>query len=127
MSFCVCVMRNYSFRFVLFKAIILIGCLCCVYWFYFLSWCSSAGAVIATVVCADVLKTNVGNNNNKFYLIQLLEDDNRKQFCVWFRWGRVGFKGQSTMTRCGPDLDQASFSFSLFDSTQTTYERQRQT
>lgn len=32
-------------------------------------------------------QTNIGNNNNKFYLIQLLEDGDR--FACWNRWGRV--------------------------------------
>ena len=33
-------------------------------------------------------QTNVKNNNNKFYIIQLLEDDGSKKYNVWFRWGR---------------------------------------
>lgn len=32
-------------------------------------------------------QTNIGNNNNKFYIIQLLEDGGR--FACWNRWGRV--------------------------------------
>lgn len=32
-------------------------------------------------------QTNIGNNNNKFYIIQLLEEDGR--FFCWNRWGRV--------------------------------------
>lgn len=32
-------------------------------------------------------QTNIGNNNNKFYIIQLLQDGNR--FACWNRWGRV--------------------------------------
>lgn len=52
-------------------------------------------------------QTNVGNNNNKYFIIQLLEDDGRKSYSVWFRWGRVGYKGQSNLVPCGPDLDEA--------------------
>ncbi len=33
-------------------------------------------------------QTNLRNNNNKFYLIQLLEDNLAKQYSVWMRWGR---------------------------------------
>ena len=33
-------------------------------------------------------QTNIQNNNNKFYLIQLLEHDNNGSFAVWVRWGR---------------------------------------
>ncbi|KAI0225557.1 Poly [ADP-ribose] polymerase 2 [Lamellibrachia satsuma] len=52
-------------------------------------------------------QTNLSNNNNKYYLIQLLQDDNRKQYSVWLRWGRVGMKGQNNLVACGPDLDEA--------------------
>ncbi|KAL5859136.1 hypothetical protein ACOSQ3_000435 [Xanthoceras sorbifolium] len=39
-------------------------------------------------------QTNVGNNNNKFYVIQLLESDVGGEYMVYNRWGRVGVKGQ---------------------------------
>lgn len=35
-----------------------------------------------------LLQTNVMNNNNKYYLIQLLEDNRAKKHYVWQRWGR---------------------------------------
>ena len=38
--------------------------------------------------------TNVKNNNNKFYIIQLLQDIHTKKYGVLFRWGRVGKFGQ---------------------------------
>ncbi|XP_065844434.1 poly [ADP-ribose] polymerase 2-like [Oscarella lobularis] len=57
-------------------------------------------------------QTNVKNNNNKFYVLQLLEDDKTKrEYQVWFRWGRVGYKGQSSLINCGADLDQAKTTF----------------
>ena len=34
------------------------------------------------------VQTNVKNNNNKFYIIQLLEDNDSRNFSVWFHWGR---------------------------------------
>lgn len=37
-------------------------------------------------------QTNIQNNNNKFYLIQLLENKLGGDYCVWLRWGRVGMK-----------------------------------
>lgn len=40
-------------------------------------------------------QTNIGKNNNKFYIIQLLQDGNR--FACWNRWGRVGETGQSKL------------------------------
>ncbi|KAM8867700.1 protein mono-ADP-ribosyltransferase PARP3 [Synchiropus picturatus] len=41
-------------------------------------------------------QTNIGNNNNKFYVIQVLKD--QKSFYTWNRWGRVGEKGQSKLS-----------------------------
>ena len=37
------------------------------------------------------------NNNNKYYLIQLLEDNNAKKYYVWQRWGRGNFLFQVTI------------------------------
>ncbi|CAN0889045.1 Poly [ADP-ribose] polymerase 2 [Linum grandiflorum] len=42
-------------------------------------------------------QTNVGNNNNKFYVIQLLESDDGGRYMVYNRWGRVGVKGQDKL------------------------------
>ncbi|KAM6159808.1 protein mono-ADP-ribosyltransferase PARP3 [Erethizon dorsatum] len=42
-------------------------------------------------------QTNIRSNNNKFYVIQLLEDGSH--FFCWNRWGRVGEVGQSKMNR----------------------------
>ncbi len=42
-------------------------------------------------------QTNIGANNNKFYVIQLLESDDKKQWYTWNRWGRVGATGQSKL------------------------------
>lgn len=39
-------------------------------------------------------QTNIGQNNNKFYVIQLLESKGR--YYLWTRWGRVGETGQSS-------------------------------
>ncbi|XP_029991389.1 protein mono-ADP-ribosyltransferase PARP3-like [Sphaeramia orbicularis] len=41
-------------------------------------------------------QTNIGHNNNKFYVIQVLKDGN--QFYAWNRWGRVGEVGQSKLS-----------------------------
>ncbi|PVD21135.1 hypothetical protein C0Q70_19301 [Pomacea canaliculata] len=57
-------------------------------------------------------QTNVGNNNNKYYIIQLLEENGKKAFHVWQRWGRVGYKGQTNIVNCSGDLDKAINVFS---------------
>ncbi|KAF4384888.1 hypothetical protein G4B88_000284 [Cannabis sativa] len=51
-------------------------------------------------------QTNVGDNNNKFYVIQALESDDGGRFMVYFRWGRVGVKGQEKLQ--GPYTSQES-------------------
>ncbi|NXV72942.1 PARP3 polymerase, partial [Atlantisia rogersi] len=40
-------------------------------------------------------QTNISANNNKFYIIQLLEHSGA--YSVWSRWGRVGEEGQSKL------------------------------
>ncbi|XP_052818983.1 poly [ADP-ribose] polymerase 2-like isoform X2 [Mya arenaria] len=56
-------------------------------------------------------QTNVANNNNKYFLIQLLEDDKGKTYYTWLRWGRVGYSGQNNLIRCGPSLEAAKKQF----------------
>ncbi|CAL5425981.1 unnamed protein product [Camellia sinensis] len=51
-------------------------------------------------------QTNVRENNNKFYVIQVLESDDGGRFMVYNRWGRVGIKGQDKFY--GPYTSQHS-------------------
>lgn len=69
-------------------------------------------------------QTNVMNNNNKYYLIQLLEDNQAKKYYVWQRWGRVGFNGQNNLVTCGPDLEGAKrvFTKKFTDKTKNDWE-----
>eukprot|EP00039_Didymoeca_costata_P018537 m.333884 g.333884 ORF g.333884 m.333884 type:complete len:688 (-) comp17240_c0_seq1:115-2178(-) len=50
-------------------------------------------------------QTNIdhGSNNNKFYIIQVLEG--KGSFWHWNRWGRVGETGQSKLEMCGSAAD----------------------
>lgn len=64
-----------------------------------------------TVYDAMLNQTNLQHNNNKYYLLQLLEDDDRKNYSVWFRWGRVGKAGQNKLESYGSNLDAAKNSF----------------
>uniref|UniRef100_A0A8D2NYT2 Poly [ADP-ribose] polymerase n=1 Tax=Zosterops lateralis melanops TaxID=1220523 RepID=A0A8D2NYT2_ZOSLA len=43
-------------------------------------------------------QTNISANNNKFYIIQLLEQGG--SYSVWSRWGRVGEAGQFKLMAC---------------------------
>uniref|UniRef100_A0A8C6SV72 Poly [ADP-ribose] polymerase n=1 Tax=Neogobius melanostomus TaxID=47308 RepID=A0A8C6SV72_9GOBI len=69
-------------------------------------------------------QTNLQFNNNKYYLIQLLEDDNAKSYSVWMRWGRVGKVGQNSLTACGGDLPKAKdfFKKKFLDKTKNDWE-----
>lgn len=39
-------------------------------------------------MCSTGFQTNLQFNNNKYYLIQLLQDDQAQVYSVWMRWGR---------------------------------------
>ncbi|XP_047132029.1 poly [ADP-ribose] polymerase 2 isoform X1 [Hydra vulgaris] len=52
-------------------------------------------------------QTNLKNNNNKFFLLQILKSNTGNSFAVWFRWGRVGLPGQKNLIKCGTDLEEA--------------------
>lgn len=56
-------------------------------------------------------QTNIGMNNNKYYVIQLLESDSTpRRYWVWTRWGRVGLAGQNSLQSCF-SLDDAKRAF----------------
>ncbi|MPC16397.1 Poly [ADP-ribose] polymerase 2 [Portunus trituberculatus] len=62
---------------------------------------------------------------NKYYLIQLLEDNSRKSNSVWMQWGRVGANGQNSLQACGGDLSKAINIFKKFsDKTKNEWELQ---
>ncbi|XP_059807570.1 poly [ADP-ribose] polymerase 2 [Hypanus sabinus] len=70
-------------------------------------------------------QTNLQFNNNKFYIIQLLQDDDSKRFNVWMRWGRVGKVGQNSLIPCGADLQKAKeiFEKKFFDKTKNEWSQ----
>ncbi|XP_074645032.1 protein mono-ADP-ribosyltransferase PARP3-like [Tubulanus polymorphus] len=55
-------------------------------------------------------QTNIGHNNNKFYVIQVLLDDEGSYYC-WNRWGRVGETGASALKGPFDDLQKAVSDF----------------
>ncbi|KAM9646392.1 poly [ADP-ribose] polymerase 2 isoform 1-T1 [Trichechus inunguis] len=69
-------------------------------------------------------QTNLQFNNNKYYLIQLLEDDAQRNFSVWMRWGRVGKTGQHSLVTCSGDLTKAKeiFQKKFLDKTKNNWE-----
>ncbi|KAE8633932.1 hypothetical protein XENTR_v10002155 [Xenopus tropicalis] len=73
-------------------------------------------------------QTNLQFNNNKYYLIQLLEDDGVRNFSVWMRWGRVGKVGQNSLVCCGGDLQKAKdiFQKKFLDKTKNLWTERAQ-
>ncbi|XP_042405990.1 poly [ADP-ribose] polymerase 2-A-like isoform X4 [Zingiber officinale] len=65
------------------------------------------------IYSATLNQTNVGDNNNKFYVIQALESDDGRSFMVYNRWGRVGVRGQDKLL--GPYTSQED-AFHEFDN-----------
>lgn len=55
----------------------------------------------ATIYDVTLNQTNAGQNNNKFYRIQLLVGANNWDYRTWTRWGRVGEGGQNAMLGSG--------------------------
>jgi len=51
-------------------------------------------------------QTNIANNNNKYFLLQLLKHKEKPVFKVWFRWGRVGKIAGKKLHDCST-LDEA--------------------
>ncbi|KAJ3105435.1 Poly [ADP-ribose] polymerase 2 [Physocladia obscura] len=57
-------------------------------------------------------QTDIGNNNNKFFVIQVLKHDSSERYITWTRWGRVGNAGQSQQ----PEFTTALSAIALFES-----------
>ncbi|XP_036386135.1 protein mono-ADP-ribosyltransferase PARP3 [Megalops cyprinoides] len=54
-------------------------------------------------------QTNIGQNNNKFFVIQVLKEG--KNYYCWTRWGRVGEVGMSKLSSAYPSPDKAISDF----------------
>ena len=52
-------------------------------------------------------QTNIAQNNNKFFVIQVLKKFDEEHYYAWIRWGRVGYHGQTALTDCGNDAQRA--------------------
>ena len=62
---------------------------------------------------ATLNQSNVAANNNKFYVMQILESSSpsKNQYSVWFRWGRIGRTNGSSLLAAGDDLEKAKREF----------------
>ncbi|XP_010522796.1 PREDICTED: poly [ADP-ribose] polymerase 2 [Tarenaya hassleriana] len=68
-------------------------------------------------------QTNLKDNNNKFFVLQVLESDSNKAYMVYFRWGRVGVKGQSKLDGPygSPDRAVSMFTNKFFEKTKNCW------
>ncbi|XP_065900945.1 protein mono-ADP-ribosyltransferase PARP3-like [Dysidea avara] len=68
-------------------------------------------------------QTNIGHNNNKYYVIQMLKSRNGT-YNVWNRWGRVGEPGQTAMKGPFGSVDAATKEFQkkFTDKTKNKWE-----
>jgi len=78
---------------------------------------------------ATLNQTNIGSNNNKFYIVQLIELDNSKQYYVFTRWGRVGGvhgkswgSGAKTFDCTSLDHAKETFCEKFYDKTLNAWE-----
>lgn len=73
-------------------------------------------------------QTNVGGNNNKFYVLQILEADSGKNYYVFLRWGRVGVKGQQKLFGPMGDVSAAiaEFQTKFYEKTKNHWHERHQ-
>ncbi|OUM61026.1 hypothetical protein PIROE2DRAFT_62766 [Piromyces sp. E2] len=68
-------------------------------------------------------QTNIANNNNKFYNLQVLKKDNSNFYCFWTRWGRVGERGQYKLLNCSnKEMAISNFKSKFRDKTGNSWE-----
>ncbi len=53
-----------------------------------------------TTYSCTLNQTNLKSNNNKFYILQLLEDDSKKEYLQYTRYGRIGNIGVTNAQTC---------------------------
>lgn len=70
--------------------------------------CNLFSAVVYEDFDCMLNQTNIGNNNNKFYIIQLIQCNSG--FHTWTRWGRVGETGKYSLSG-RTDLQKATADF----------------
>ncbi len=86
--------------------------------------CPLKGASVHEDFDCMLNQTNIGHNNNKFYVIQLLTKGG--QFYAWTRWGRVGETGQSALV--GPTTlasAQKAFESKFKDKTKNAWDNRK--
>jgi poly [ADP-ribose] polymerase len=54
------------------------------------------------IYSATLNQANLDQNNNKFYIIQVLQNEASGDIFIWNRWGRVGVPGQNALKGAMP-------------------------
>lgn len=70
----------------------------------------SANYKVEGTYAVKLNQTNIGgnDNNNKYYILQLLVRNSKKDYSLWTRWGRVGpYTAGTSLINYGPDLEKA--------------------
>ena len=68
--------------------------------------------IFNTVYSKTLNQSNVERNNNKFYILQILQTKaTPKRYFTFFRWGRVGKKGMQSLTSFGQNYAEAMAEF----------------
>lgn len=80
-----------------------------------------AGLKVVDDYAVKLNQTHIDANNNKFYIIQVLEGHGK--FYAWNRWGRVGEPGHNKLIPCGTREQAVSeFSKKFREKTSNSFE-----
>ena len=66
-------------------------------------------------------QTNIGQNNNKFYKLQILTNGD-DDYIAYFRWARVGYKGQTSQVKGNKNKCIEAFKTKFYDKTLNNWE-----
>ncbi len=67
-------------------------------------------------------KSNLERNNNKFYILQLLQSDIDNSYNLFIKWGRVGVKGKYKLEKCSLEYGKKKFMLKYKDKTGRNYK-----
>ena len=67
-------------------------------------------------------KSNLERNNNKFYILQLLQSDIDNSYNLFIKWGRVGVKGKYKLEKCSLEYEKKKFMLKYKDKTGRNYK-----
>ncbi|TPX68181.1 hypothetical protein SpCBS45565_g03249 [Spizellomyces sp. 'palustris'] len=66
-------------------------------------------------------QTEIKANNNKFYIIQVLEEDAGRNYYLWTRWGRVGQNGMNKLESLSKEQAIRGFERKFYDKSRNNW------